>query len=306
MDPSKTAGVHRPLYGVPYVGWSPRPAKNGQPTTCTTCIPARKVGGFARKIPLIWAGPKTKEQILEKWDPVSKRLVKVKCECVAVPIPPVEFYDFIYQPSYDAGTTGTVTYQPALYSNPLIITKTDRRGNQFIPNSSDILYIYSTSDVLLATYEIDSILSVDDGYANPVWYIYTKNPTDPHIDYTTNVRIRLNNPSFPVYRFNLFLDTGAMSVNDQTLTLFINSVFPSPQIDDPIANIVVSQNAIGGVRVPLTVGQTGNVLLQSSGGGQPIRTSYTVFNGLYSLQLPTSQPLPTGWADNNIVTATFY
>jgi len=81
------------MFGVPYVGWSPRPAKNGQPNTCTTCIPARKFGGLARKIPLIWAGPKTKEQILEKWDPISKRLVKVKCECVVVP---VKTYEYIY------------------------------------------------------------------------------------------------------------------------------------------------------------------------------------------------------------------
>ena len=72
------------MFGVPYVGWSPRPAKNGQPNTCTSCIPARKFGGLTKRIPLIWAGPKTKEQILEKWDPISKRLVKVKCECVVV------------------------------------------------------------------------------------------------------------------------------------------------------------------------------------------------------------------------------
>lgn len=72
--------------GLPYVGWAPRPVKNGQPPTCSTCIPARKVGGFARKIPLIWAGPKTKEQILQKWDPISKRLVNVKCDCVGEPI----------------------------------------------------------------------------------------------------------------------------------------------------------------------------------------------------------------------------
>ena len=36
----------------------------------------RKVGGGAHKIPLYWAGKKTKEEILDKWDPVSRTVVR--------------------------------------------------------------------------------------------------------------------------------------------------------------------------------------------------------------------------------------
>ena len=31
------------------------------------------------KVPLVWAGPKNKVQTIQKWDPVSKRLVTVVC-----------------------------------------------------------------------------------------------------------------------------------------------------------------------------------------------------------------------------------
>ena len=130
IDPAKSAGVHRPMFGVPYVGWSPRPAKNGQPNTCTTCIPARKFGGLARRIPLIWAGPKTKEQILEKWDPISKRLVKVKCECVVVPVavpaPPVTptYSSFFYinesSPSFDEFTTSVLVELTGINAGKLL------------------------------------------------------------------------------------------------------------------------------------------------------------------------------------------
>lgn len=34
-----------------------------------------------RKVPLVWAGPKNKVQTIQKWDPVSKRLVTVTCPC---------------------------------------------------------------------------------------------------------------------------------------------------------------------------------------------------------------------------------
>lgn len=67
--------------GLPYVEWSPRPIKNGQPPTCIgQCnlnIGARKVGNALKRLPQIYLGPKVKEQILQKWDPVSKTLVNI-------------------------------------------------------------------------------------------------------------------------------------------------------------------------------------------------------------------------------------
>lgn len=66
--------------GLPYVLPGSRPSKNGQPAKCITqCAPnvgVRKVGGGAHKIPLYWAGKKTKEEILDKWDPVSRTVVR--------------------------------------------------------------------------------------------------------------------------------------------------------------------------------------------------------------------------------------
>ena len=66
--------------GLPYVLPGSRPSKNGQPAKCITqCAPnvgVRKVGGNVHKIPLYWAGKKTKEEILDKWDPVSRTVVR--------------------------------------------------------------------------------------------------------------------------------------------------------------------------------------------------------------------------------------
>jgi hypothetical protein len=66
--------------GLPYVLPGSRPSKNGQPSKCISqCAPnvgVRKVGGDVNKIPLYWAGKKTKDEILDKWDPVSRRVVR--------------------------------------------------------------------------------------------------------------------------------------------------------------------------------------------------------------------------------------
>ena len=82
------------LFGNPYVGWSPRPLKNGQPPPCySQCnlnIGARKVGAALRRYPQIFMGPKSKDQILQKWDPVSKRLVNIyQREIIIPPVAPV-------------------------------------------------------------------------------------------------------------------------------------------------------------------------------------------------------------------------
>ena len=66
--------------GLPYVLPGSRPKKNGQPPSCfgqcTLNVGSRKVGGGAHKIPLYWAGKKTKDEILDKWDPVSRTVVR--------------------------------------------------------------------------------------------------------------------------------------------------------------------------------------------------------------------------------------
>ena len=66
--------------GLPYVLPGSRPKKNGQPPSCSgQCTPnvgSRKVGGGAHKIPLVWSHPKLKEEILDKWDPVSRTVVR--------------------------------------------------------------------------------------------------------------------------------------------------------------------------------------------------------------------------------------
>ena len=67
--------------GLPYVGWNPRPTKNGQPPPCTgQCsfnIASRKVGAAMKVMPTLQYGHKAKDQILQQWDPVSKRLITI-------------------------------------------------------------------------------------------------------------------------------------------------------------------------------------------------------------------------------------
>ena len=67
--------------GLPYNINNPRPVKNGQPPPCTgQCnlnIGARKVGAAMKRLPQLYYGDKVKEQILQKWDPVSKRMVNI-------------------------------------------------------------------------------------------------------------------------------------------------------------------------------------------------------------------------------------
>jgi hypothetical protein len=67
--------------GLPYNNNNPRPVKNGQPAQCMgQCnlnIGARKVGAAMKRLPQLYYGYKVKEQILQKWDPASKRMVNI-------------------------------------------------------------------------------------------------------------------------------------------------------------------------------------------------------------------------------------
>ena len=69
------------LFGIPYVGWSPRPLKNGQPPACKgQCnqgIAARKVGAAMKRLPNIQLGHKVKDEILHKWNPATQSMVTI-------------------------------------------------------------------------------------------------------------------------------------------------------------------------------------------------------------------------------------
>ena len=69
------------LLGRPYVLWNSRPAKNGQPPPCygqcNINVGTRKVGAAMRRLPQLQYGMKAKEEILQKWDPISRSLVNI-------------------------------------------------------------------------------------------------------------------------------------------------------------------------------------------------------------------------------------
>jgi hypothetical protein len=86
------------LFGNPYVLWNSRPAKNGQPPPCNApqCISSfagRKVGAAMRRLPQLQYTMKAKEQILQKWDPVSRTLVNIHQR--PPPPPPLTITSFI-------------------------------------------------------------------------------------------------------------------------------------------------------------------------------------------------------------------
>jgi hypothetical protein len=61
--------------------WNSRPAKNGQPPPCygqcNINVGTRKVGAALKRLPDLHYGMKAKEQILQRWDPVSRSLVNI-------------------------------------------------------------------------------------------------------------------------------------------------------------------------------------------------------------------------------------
>lgn len=70
------------LLGLPYVGWSPRPLKNGQPPpcnlpNCNATFAGRKVGNALKRLPQLYYGDKVKDEILQKWDPATQSMVTI-------------------------------------------------------------------------------------------------------------------------------------------------------------------------------------------------------------------------------------
>jgi len=118
------------LLGNPYVLWNSRPAKNGQPPPCIgQCninIGTRKVGAAMKRLPQIFMGPKSKDQILQKWDPVSRTLVNLHCACIS---PPTLINNVVLTISYP------VYSSPNYYSDYTISFET-----KFIPINEPIQY----------------------------------------------------------------------------------------------------------------------------------------------------------------------
>ena len=177
------------LFGNPYVGWSPRPTKNGQPPfcgsgSCSTGIGYRKVGGFARRIPQIWSNPKVKEQIVQKWDPVSKRLVNVKCPCAdgsvgyVPPTPPPSgpaFQFIVVDFSQRGNVAGSITFSGSIGGTPLWFTQTDKNGVAVNQPPLANVYVYSQGGNLLASFPTASVTSLptySSGYQYDLWLIY--------------------------------------------------------------------------------------------------------------------------------------
>lgn len=74
----KVRRMHKNKDATARLRWSPRPPKS-YPKSCACHGLPVKHGGYARKIPIVWSSPKQKDQIIQKWDPVAKRLFNVKC-----------------------------------------------------------------------------------------------------------------------------------------------------------------------------------------------------------------------------------
>lgn len=83
--------------------WAPRPPKS-YPKNCDCPGIPRKHGGYAHKIPIVWSSPKQKDQIIQRWDPVAKRLYNISCIKCKEP----EYYPKV--PSGWSHKTYTYTY----------------------------------------------------------------------------------------------------------------------------------------------------------------------------------------------------
>ena len=116
------------------------------------------------KVPLVWAGPKDKEQITERWDPISKRLVRVNC-CSAIPAS----YEFVRIGT--AGNPGSGNFSILSHSLTnvyLRLNSTDKNGQ----NATSLLTTLKTSTYIkvqkdISNYQILTVLSYVDfvGYS---------------------------------------------------------------------------------------------------------------------------------------------
>ena len=169
------------LFGNPYVGWSPRPLKNGQPPPCySQCnlnIGARKVGAALRRYPQIFMGPKSKDQILQKWDPLSKRLVNIyQREIIIPPVVPerthitIDDINLSYQ--IDSGDGVFFTYRLLSDKNDIVNVTLYRSDGTPIGSADPRNIIAGSTDF------IDGIdINYTDGLIGTFLYIVVT-PTD--------------------------------------------------------------------------------------------------------------------------------
>ena len=186
--------------GNPYVLWNSRPAKNGQPPPCygqcNINIGTRKVGAAMKRLPQIHMGPKAKEQILQRWDPVSRTIVNVRCPCTnqdvfsdsaPPPLPPplleetdaevISFYAKVYVSEYTDNANDLKIHYEISFQSSLsdIYTGTYRLwayGNPLYEGASVLPLTENTISLDSAISEYLSTLSTSDVVRNGTVYVF--------------------------------------------------------------------------------------------------------------------------------------
>jgi hypothetical protein len=207
--------------GLPYVGWGARPDKNGQPPACIgQCnlnIGARKVGAAMKVYPNLRYGPKSKEQILQKWDPTTKSIVNIHVhEC---PPDSVKIIGFSIQSSvscaitiavfnimtnhtifakvYDSGGTLVNTPQNVGYNSGLVRVPANLlEGSYYYATLSNNLGdVLSKSALAIVPYDIWTI--------NGFNFIYSTNPSTSlqrfQLSFTDTTNVNGNPAYYRVY-----------------------------------------------------------------------------------------------------------
>jgi hypothetical protein len=236
------------LFGNPYVRWSPRPLKNGQPPPCySQCnlnIGARKVGAALRRYPQIFMGPKSKDQILQKWDPVSKRLVNIHQRAIVIPpVAPerthitIDDINLSYQ--IDAGDGVFFTYRLLSDKNDTINVALYQSNGTFI-GSADPQNIIAGS-----TNFIDGIdINYTNGLVGTLLYIVaTPTDGDPVVSGQLMVELR---PTIATLSAVSFI-YSAMGDSSFTYTISVNvaeSVTVTPY-DNGTESVIINGSSIG-------------------------------------------------------------
>jgi hypothetical protein len=136
--------------GLPYNDNNPRPVKNGQPPPCNlpqcnATFAGRKVGAAMKRLPQLYYGDKVKDQILQKWDPVSKRLVQfARSSLKSPPLGPLDIGGLGLW--LDAADSGSVILSG---SNVSQWSDKSGNGNHAIQPTTANRPVYSLADRLL-------------------------------------------------------------------------------------------------------------------------------------------------------------
>jgi hypothetical protein len=249
------------LLGRPYVLWNSRPAKNGQPPPCygqcNINIGTRKVGAALRRLPELQYGMKAKEQILQKWDPVSRSLVNIH---VRDPTgPPQAISDVVLTISYPAYDSDISDYA----SNYTVSFNTTLQDtNEAIQYS--VFYV-GTPDISIFSQQVYSISRVGSiqtttGYSGKSFYAVLtyggKTFRSPNVDVPlieiTNFSGEQSELNPVVYGYSIDFVTTLDALISGTYTLYQN--------DDPSTE----GDGVLPIGTPLTIyansENTGNIL----------------------------------------------